>query len=307
MAEIYMNLKEALCGVSVTTATPFTHDLKNVDLDAIGRNLSYLRSAGIGMVVPSGNTGEFYSLSEREWAQVVEATVNAAGNEMVVMAGVGQSTSTAIRMIQQAENFGVDGVMVMYPQHVFRSEEGILRYYSELLDIAKEVDVVLYKKGPLLSDAVLEKLIGHERLVGAKYAHGRIVDFTRTVQQLGNSIVWSCGTAERFAPFFWLAGAKGFTSGLGNFAPTISLGMMNALKEEDYPEAMRFQELISPLEFLREGRDNANNVPVIKSMMDHVGLSGGSCRPPLHDLNDDEKKAAISAIKGWRLPSSKMS
>lgn len=296
-----MDIKDALHGVSVTTATPFTDDLKNVDTDAIHRNLSFLEREGIGMVVPSGNTGEFYSLSEKEWAQVVKATVDAVGGRLVIMAGVGHSIGTAKSMIRQAESSGIDGVMIMYPQHVFSSEEGILRYYREILDSVKELDVVLYKKGPLLSDSVLAKLIGHEQLVGAKYAHGRIVDFAQTVQKLGHSIVWSCGTAERFAPFFWLAGAKGFTSGLANFAPAVSLGLMNALKDNDYQAAMRFQELISPLEFLREGRDKANNVPVVKSMMDYVGLSGGKCRPPLHDLNEEEKRAALLAIESWNL------
>lgn len=296
-----MELAKALCGVSVTTVTPFSSDLMNIDTEAIPRNLSFLEREGIGMVVPAGNTGEFYSLSEREWAQVVEATVNAVGGKMVVMAGVGQSISTAIDMIRQAKSFGVDGVMVMYPQHVFSSEEGILRYYRQIMDSVTDVDVVLYKKGPLLSDAVLGKLIGHKRFVGVKYAHGRIVDFAQAVQTLGHSIIWSCGTAERFAPFFWLAGAKGFTSGLGNFAPSLSLGMMAALIEGNYQEAMRYQEMASPLEFLREGRDKANNVPVIKSMMDHIGLTGGSCRPPLHDLNDEEMNAAKAAIESWDL------
>jgi len=184
------------------------------------------------------------------------------------------------------------------------SEEGILKYYRTILDAAKGIDVVLYKKGPLLTDDVLERLLTYEALVGVKYAFGRIVDFARTVQKLGKSIVWSCGTAERFAPFFWLAGAEGFTSGLGNFAPHISLSMYQALVKGDYAEAMRYQRLAAPLEFLREGRSAANNVPVIKVMLDHIGLVGGSCRPPIHDLNDEEREAVIAAAKEWNLKES---
>lgn len=296
-----IQLKDAMRGVSVTTATPFSNDLSRVDIEAISRNLSFLVREGVKMVVPCGNTGEFYSLSELEWAEVVQATVDSVSGKMVVMAGVGHSTSNAISMMNQAKNLGAEGVMVMYPQHVFVSEEGILDYYRQILEAAKEIDVVLYKKGPLLSDAVLEKLLTQEGLVGVKYAFGRIVDFTQTVQKLGKSIVWSCGTAERFTPFFWLAGAEGFTTGLGNFAPHISLGMFESLEKGNYAEAMKIQSLAAPLEFLREGRGSANNVPVIKAMLDHIGLVGGSCRPPIHDLNDAERKAAIESTSGWDL------
>jgi 4-hydroxy-tetrahydrodipicolinate synthase len=220
---------------------------------------------------------------------------------MVVMAGVGYSIVTALDMMSQAANLGAEGVMVMYPQHVFSSEEGILHYYQQILDASDGIGVVLYKKGHLLSDAVLGKLIGHKNLVGVKYAFGRIVDFANTVQKLGKSIVWSCGTAERFAPFYWLAGAQGFTSGLGNFAPHISRDMFDALKMSDYNEAMRIQNMISALEFIREGRSAANNVPVIKAMLDHIGLSGGNCRPPIHQLSDEERAAIIESTRGWDL------
>jgi 4-hydroxy-tetrahydrodipicolinate synthase len=297
----HTKLREALAGVSVTTATPFSDNLKDLDSSGIEENLQFLIEEGIEMVVPCGNTGEFYSLSETEWTDVVRTTVEAAGNKMVVMAGVGHSITTTIDMMSQARNLGAEGVMVMYPQHVFSSEEGILHYYQQILDASDGIGVVLYKKGGLLSDAVLGTLIGHKNLVGVKYAFGRIVDFANTVQTLGKSIVWSCGTAERFAPFFWLAGAQGFTSGLGNFAPHGSKAMYDALKKSDFNEAMRIQNMISALEFIREGRGAANNVPVIKAMLDHVGLAGGACRPPIHPLSDEERAATVESTRSWDL------
>ena len=124
----------------------------------------------------------------------------------------------------------------------------------------------------------------------------------RSVRSIGKQIVWSCGTAERFAPFFWLGGAEGFTSGLGNFAPHISLQMLDALQKNNFEQAMKIQERITPLEDLREGRQKANNVPVVKAVMDSIGLEGGECRPPIHPLSDDERNSAIEAAKDWAKP-----
>jgi dihydrodipicolinate synthase/N-acetylneuraminate lyase len=75
--------------------------------------------------------------------------------------------------------------------------------------------------------------------------------------------------------------------------------MIEALKKEDFSEAMKIQNMITPLEDLREGRDKANNVPVVKAAMDHVGLKGGLCRPPIHPLSDEERQATIKVISKW--------
>lgn len=291
--------KEILSGFSVTTVTPFSDDLTKIDLDAIATNIEFLIKRDVPLIIPNGNTGEFYSLSEEEWLNNIQATVHATAGKATVMTGIGQSVKTAMFQLNKACDLGVPAAMIMYPQHVFVSEEGLLRYYRRLLEASRDLNIVLYKKGPLLTDDLLEKLLAYENLVGVKYAFGRIVDFSRTVHRFGQRIVWSCGTAERFAPFFFLAGATAFTSGLCNFAPQVSKRMLDALKRSDYKEAMTVQKMVEPLEDLREGRGAANNVPVIKAAMDHVGLRGGPCRPPIHTLSEEEKQAVVAIISKW--------
>jgi 4-hydroxy-tetrahydrodipicolinate synthase len=291
--------KDILSGFSVTTTTPFSDDLSQIDIDAISTNTEFLVKDDVRLIIPNGNTGEFYSLSEEEWAEVLQGSVDASGGKATIMSGVGHSIKTAVSQLDTVRDFGVTAVMVHYPQHVFSSEEGLLSYYRTIIEAAKDLNVVLYKKGPLLTDAMLEKLMTFENLVGVKYAFGRIVDFSRTVHRLGHRIVWSCGTAERFAPFFFLAGAKAFTSGLCNFAPQVSRRMFDALKKGDFKEAMEVQRMITPLEDLRESRGGANNVPIVKAAMDYVGLKGGLCRPPIHPLSEEEKNATIAVISKW--------
>jgi 4-hydroxy-tetrahydrodipicolinate synthase len=291
--------KEILSGYSVTTTTPFSSDLSEIDVNAITSNIEYLTKHGVPLIIPNGNTGEFYSLADDEWTIVLNTALNATGQKATIMSGIGHSIKNALSQLRKARDLGASAVMVMYPQHVFVSEDGLLNYYREILENAKEMNVVLYKKGALLSDEMLEKLMRYESLVGVKYAFGRIVDFSRTVHKIGHNIVWSCGTAERFAPFFHQAGAKGFTSGLCNFAPKVTKSMHQALEIGNYTEAMKIQKMITPLEDLREGHGKANNVPVVKAAMDYVGLKGGLCRPPIHKLSEDDRNATIAAIAGW--------
>ncbi|NHI88277.1 MAG: dihydrodipicolinate synthase family protein [Candidatus Thorarchaeota archaeon] len=292
--------KEILRGFSVTTITPFSSDLSQVDVDGISTNIEFLRKNDVPLIIPNGNTGEFYSLSEDEWKLVLVSTLDAVGERATLMPGVGHSIKTALAQVDVARELGIPAVMIMYPKHVFVSEEGLFDYYRTILDAARDLSVVLYKRGPLLTDDLLHNLLTHSNFVGVKYAFGRIVDFARSVQKLGNGIVWSCGSAERFAPFYFLAGAEAFTSGLCNFAPQITKKMFDAFKKKDFAEAMRIQRMITPFEDLREGRGSSNNVPVVKAAMDHNELRGGRCRPPIHSLSSRERLATISVISEWK-------
>ena len=54
--------KDRLVGYSVTTTTPFTDDLTQIDTDAIMTNIEFLTKRKVRRIIPNGNTGEFYSL-----------------------------------------------------------------------------------------------------------------------------------------------------------------------------------------------------------------------------------------------------
>ncbi|MCK5240248.1 MAG: dihydrodipicolinate synthase family protein, partial [Candidatus Thorarchaeota archaeon] len=110
--------KDSLRGVAITTVTPFSSDLSSIDTDGIRTNIEHLVTENARLVIPCGNTGEFYSLTENEWQKVVTTTKNAVGERLVVIAGIGHSLKTAQNQIIHAEELGLEGVMVMYPQHV---------------------------------------------------------------------------------------------------------------------------------------------------------------------------------------------
>ena len=60
-------------------------------------------------------------------------------------------------------------------------------------------------------------------------------------------IDWLCGSAERFAPFYMLVGASGYTTGAGNLAPHVTLAMHAALMVGEHDEALRLQEVLLPM------------------------------------------------------------
>ena len=82
--------------------------------DVLGRLASDLIKAGVHGLTPLGSTGEFAYLSREQRAAVVQATIEAAGKRVPVIAGVA-STSTA-DAVEQAKNYqalGADGILAI--------------------------------------------------------------------------------------------------------------------------------------------------------------------------------------------------
>lgn len=292
----YDSLKQNLRGVAFTNPTPFTEDGETVRHDALAENLESVVDAGGRVILPCGNTGEYYSLSHEERVAVVETTVETVGDSASVVAGVGGSTKTALDLIERYERAGADALLVMHPVHTFMHERGVEAYYRRLIE-STDLGVVLYKRGPELTLDHLASLAAVENVVAVKYADNDVKAFSAAASSI-DGVVWSNGIAERFAPAFALEGAEGFTTGIGNFVPEATLALMDALRDEDWERAREIRDLLRPYEDLREepGADSAisaaNNVPAVKFGMELAGLHGGPVREPLVDLSEEDRERA---------------
>lgn len=289
---------EKLRGVQVTTVTPFTRD-GEVDLQAVKRNARFLVDRGISILIPNGNTGEFHALTVEECKAVLDATLEEVGGEATVVASGSYSTKSAIELGRHAQEAGAQAYMLHHPTQTFISDDGLVEYYTKIAD-ALEIGVVIYKRRPDLSDEVLAKVVSHPNIVGVKYAVNDLNAFANLVQRLPDAqVVWSCGTAERFAPFFFLGGAVAYTSGIANFAPEVTLAMWRALKAGRLDEAMQVRQRILPFEQLRARHNAAYNVPAVKEAMRQLGLDTGVVREPITQMDPSAQEEVARILAEW--------
>lgn len=287
----YGTLRSDLKTVAFTTATPFSEDGSEVLYHEVEANASYLEDAGAGVLVPCGNTGEYYSLSDAERVGVVEATVEAVSDDVCVVAGAGGSTKDAEQLIRRYEAAGADAAMIMHPQHTYVHRRGLVQYYRKLAS-STDLGVVVYCRSHEVPNDVLATLSTIENVVAIKYAINDVGGFSEAISLADGDVTWLNGIAERYAPAFAVAGADGFTTGIGGFAPRPVLALSEALDDGDWERARRLQELLRPFENLRgeSGPDNdvpaANNVPAVKYGLELAGQYGGSVREPLVELDD---------------------
>ncbi|WP_458210999.1 dihydrodipicolinate synthase family protein [Haladaptatus sp. NG-SE-30] len=293
----YESLKEDLRDVAFTNPTPFSEDGETVLHDELAVNIEYVRDAGARLIVPCGNTGEYYSLSNDERVAVVKTTIEAFDRAGSVVGGVGGSTKNAKMLADRYADAGADAIMVMHPSHTYVHEDGILDYYRALADHT-DLGVVLYKRGAELTHDHIRDLSERENVVAVKYAVNDIAAFSRGIGTTPGDIVWVNGIAERFTPSFHIEGAEGFTTGIGNFVPQTVLALQEALEEGDLARAKEIRDLVRPYEDLRQetGSNNrfgsANNVPAVKYGLELAGQYGGPVREPLVALSESDRNRA---------------
>lgn len=293
----YADLKRSLEDVAFTTPAPFSEDGQDVRYDKLAEHASWLTQQGASVLIPCGNTGEYYSLTNQERKAIVERTVGTVGDDVTVVGGAGGSLAHVKKLVSDYEAVGADAVMIMDPSHTYIHQQGLIEYYKEIAR-ATDLGVVLYKRSDLLTLDALSKITTLENVVAVKFAVNDINEFAKTADELSDDVVLSTGIAERFTPSFTLEGATGYTTGIGAFTPKTALDLMEALESKNWDRAKKIRDVVRPYEELREepGPNNthtaANNVPAIKYGMELAGLYGGPVRLPLIDLDEDDKDRA---------------
>jgi 4-hydroxy-tetrahydrodipicolinate synthase len=294
------DLIEALRSVIAIPVTPFDA-AGGVDEQALRALLVRMRSAGVTVFTPNGNTGEFYSLGADEATHVLEATVDQVGDHGLVVAGVGHDVATAARMARRAAGAGAAAVMVHQPPHPYKSADGWIDYHRAVADAAPGVGLVVYLRDPHIGPDVLARLAQTcPALIAVKYAVPDVFAQAAAIDAVGpDRVAWVCGLAEKWAPFMWLAGARGFTSGLVNVAPALSLRLFELLQAGKITDAMQLWRSLAPMEQLRARRADANNVSALKEALAQQELSTRTVRPPISELPEDERVLVRAILAEW--------
>lgn len=277
--------------VQLIPLTPFSADGKRLNGEALSLLVKELFEAGIRVFIPAAGTGEFHSMTAAEIVECSRIVRQTLGSEAVVMTPIGLSLDHALNIGRGAAEAGADCLLIMPPVHPYLSDVGFADYVRVL---AEELTLPLlaYKKGPIPSDRMLAECGEAGHLVGIKYAVNDLNVFAQFAAGKSGRLGLYCGTAERFAPFFMLAGATAYTTGAGNLCPRLTLAMFRALTNNDYPEAMRLLRLIRPIEDFRAREGDSYNISLLKYCLTLKGHDVGPPRPPNRRLTEAEQEEA---------------
>lgn len=300
MTTTFETQRAALADVVAIPVTPFAED-GSVDPAGYRALLRRLLDAGITTLTPNGNTGEFYALTPEERRTVAELTMRETGDGSSVLVGVGHDIPTAVASARHARDLGARMVMVHQPVHPYVSQSGWVDYHRAVAEAVPELGVVPYIRDARLTGSRLAELADAcPNVIGVKYSVPDAAKFAAFARDAGlERFVWVAGLAEPYAPSYFSAGATGFTSGLVNVAPSVSLNMIGALRSGDYATAMKVWEQIRRFEELRGANGSADNVTVVKEALASLGLCRREVRPPSRQLAEHERAEVAAIAAGW--------
>src|SRR5581483_5530287 len=112
-----------------------------------------------------GGTGEMYSLTPAEHAQVIKVTVETIAGRAPVIVGVGFGQQLAIEMAQASAAAGADGILALPPYYPQADDEGMFDYYRAIGE-ATGLGLLIYSRDwASFGPAMVERLTSIPTLV----------------------------------------------------------------------------------------------------------------------------------------------
>jgi 4-hydroxy-tetrahydrodipicolinate synthase len=295
-------VRASLRGISGIHITPYRDD-GSIDEVLLSRVVRRIADAGIHNIVSGGNTGEFFSLTFDEVVKLQAIAIAAMGEGPVRTAAVGRSLGEAITTGRLAASAGAEALMIHHPLDPFAAPSGQSSYFLTIADAAT-IPVVAYLRSDAIPLSELVRIANHPNVAGIKFATQNLMLLTECIRETADCpAIWVCGLAEGWAPAFYAAGARGFTSGLINVDPERSLSIWQALEAGHYDEARALIAPIAPFEALRTKHNNGANVTVVKEALMLEGINVGPVRlPGLPRLSDADRSQLAKILSDLGRP-----
>ncbi len=233
--------------VLTAMVTPFADD-GSVDLEGTARVAEHLAAHGHDGVVVSGTTGESPTTSTDEDGAILRAVVEAVGDRMTVVAGVGtNNTAHSVELAAQAEKLGADGLLVVTPYYNKPSQDGVAAHFEAVADCCG-LPVMLYdipgRAGIAIAATTYARVARHERVVAVKDAVGDLYRGVRVMQETGLSFY----SGDDVLNLGWLThGGCGVVSVVGHVAGDDYAAMVRAVDAGDLVEARRLYHRLVPV------------------------------------------------------------
>lgn len=281
-------------GVSTALVTPFLDGAVNYPL--LEQLLRRQMEAGIEAVVIAGTTGESATLSDDEKLELFSRAKEYVGNSCKIIAGTGSnSTVHTIELSMEAEKCGVDALLVVTPYYNKATPEGLFAHFASVAH-SVSIPIILYNVPSRtrldISVEIYRRLSQIPNIVGTKEASTDVSKVTKILHLCGPDFtVWS-GNDELITPVMALGG-KGVISVLSNVLPIETQAMAKAALDGDFDTASALQIELQPLTELLFCE--VNPIPV-KAAMKLLGYDCGSCRMPLTNLSEENRKRLAAEL-----------
>src|ERR1700722_1803236 len=287
-------------GLIPAIAVPFRTDY-SIDEAELRRFVAWLaQRPGITALMTNGHTGEVFSLTPRERAEVTRITADATKNICPVISSiVCEGIYDAVEQAGWAKEAGAAGLDIMPPHHWLRFgflPEHCLDYFNAIGDATGLPLVVhiypAWTRGSY-SSALLAQLARLPHVAAFKMGEREMNKYARDIQEIraadSSKALLTCHDEYLLASM--VQGIDGALVGFASLIPGLIYGLLKAVKAGNLHEAMRIQSLITPLKdaVYGGGEPTGEAHGRMKAAMALAGIfRDGAVRPPTHAPNARE-------------------
>jgi len=296
-----MGMKKVLfTGAGVAIVTPFG-EYGEVNYDLLEILIDYQIKNGTDAIIICGTTGEGSTLTHEEHTETIKFAADYVAGRVPVIAGTGSNdTSYAVKLSNEAEAAGVDGLLIVTPYYNKTSQEGLIAHYNFIADRVS-TPIITYnvpsRTGLNIKPETYFELSKNPKIVGAKEANGDISALAKSISLCGDELAFYSGNDDQITAFMSL-GAKGVISVLSNLVPRETHDMVVKYLEGDTLGSAYLQ-----LHFLDLCNDlfiDVNPIPCKEAMV-MMGWPVGECRMPLVGLSESNRAKLQATLKRHKL------
>lgn len=309
MKQIQMPQISNYRGIIPAISCPFTPDHR-IDEPALRRLASWLAShEGVVAVMTNGHTGEVFSLTPAERAEVTRIVADELkGKTPVISSIVCEGLSDAADHVRAARDAGAVALDVMPPHHWLRfgfSAGHAMQYFEAIHRAAPDLDLVCHVypawTRASYSSALLADLARLPYLQAFKVGQRDMNKYARDIQAIreadASKAILTCHDEYLLASM--VQGVDGALVGFATFIPQLIIDLWNAVKAGDLHKAMAVQAIITPLKDAVYGGGEPTGEA-------HARMKGGmylagvldvpTVRPPTHAPSEQEMAVLRAAV-----------
>ncbi|MCQ9617691.1 5-dehydro-4-deoxyglucarate dehydratase [Paenalcaligenes niemegkensis] len=261
--------------------------------------LEWLAPYGASALFAAGGTGEGFSLSMDEYADVIRTAVDTCKGKVPILAGIGGNTRQAIQMGEIAQECGAAGVMLMPHYLTEASQDGVAQHVHQVCQ-ALTIGVVVYNRNVCELNADHMEFLAdrNSNLIGFKDGIGKIELMSGVRRRLGDRLTYLGGlpTAEVYAAAYRALGVPVYSSAAFNFVPRTAMEFYTAVSTGDTETMNRLlDDFYLPYVKIRN-RGEGYGVSIVKAGARLVGHGAGPVRAPLLELSGEEEEMLSELI-----------
>ena len=172
-------------GVFLPIVTPFLND--KIDYVSYKNMIEHYVNTGISGIIPLGTTGEVPTLSDYEFQEMIEKTIEFVDGRLPVIAGVGGNyTKKVVGKVKIAEKYPLKGILSVCPYYNKPGQEGIYEHFKTIAE-ETNLDIIMYnipyRTGINMENETIHRLAQIKNIAGLKDSCG---DMKQTLSLLMN-------------------------------------------------------------------------------------------------------------------------